>query len=437
MSIVAPTPARETASSAFERTLAILLFLIVVLSTGPFAPGLVDPDRNEFLQQAAVEVLWIGVALLALPRARLDGRVWDPRIAAVAALVFWAALSSLWSGAGASALMKGGAMAFNIFAVFLLSLTLRFETVVDVVVAGLAALAMASVALVIFVPEIGLVQTWQHAGQWSGIFEQKQTLGIVSAMLLYLALMRLVARRDLLWRTLHLVVAATAVACIVGSGSRGGGGLALAATGIGLMANRSRLVRGFAGSVPILAMLVAAALLLTLVVTDSDVLTFAGEDVDLTDRTRIWKHALDWTSGGSLLVGAGLNGFWSRKDVADAFLGGHDWFLDNYHNGYLAVFGDCGLVGVVLLVAMTLALATAGVGSNDAPDSRDKIVSLGFVALFYVINVTETYLLRSTNVASLIFFFFVFRLLSTDCVTPAPKPRSVPAPAPGAATTIP
>ncbi len=416
MTATAPSPAGDAASHAGARVSAFLLFLIIVLSTGSFSPDLVDPSRNEFLQQAAVELLWIGLVGLALPRARLGGRNWDPRVGAVAALVFWAALSTLWSGAGASAFLKGGAMAFNVAAVFLLSLTLRFEDVVDTVVAGLATLVFASIALVVFVPEIGLVQTWQHAGQWSGIFEQKQTLGISAAMLLYLALMRLTARRDRLWRVRHLVVAAAAVACIVGSGSRGGGGLALAASAIGLTADRSRLVRGFAGAVPILAVLTAVLFLTMLAVSDRDVLNFGGEDIDLTDRTRIWKHALDWLSGGNLLVGWGLNGFWSRKDVADAFLGGHDWFLDNYHNGYLAVLGDLGLVGAGLLAAMTLAVVSAGLGSSAAPEFRDKVLSLGFVALFYVINVTETYLLRSTNMASLIFFFFVFRLLSTERV---------------------
>lgn len=432
-----PAPVRETAAHGGARASAVLLFLIVVLSTGSFSPDLVDPSRNEFLQQAAVEVLWIGLVLLALPRARFDGRLWDPRVGAVAALVFWAALSSLWSGAGPSAFLKGGAMAFNVAAVFLLSLTLRFDDVVDVVVAGLATMIFASIALVVFAPEIGLVKTWQHAGQWSGVFEQKQTLGIAAAMLLYLALMRLSAHCDAVWRVGHLVVAAAAIACIVGSGSRGGGGLALAATAIGVMANRSRLVRGFAGAVPILALLTAVSFMTMLVVSDRDVLTFGDEDIDLTDRTRIWKHALDWLSGGNLLVGWGLNGFWSRKDVADAFLGGHDWFLDNYHSGYLAVLGDCGLVGGVLLAATTLAVVAAGVGSSAAPEFRDKVLSLGFVALFYVINVTETYMLRSTNMASLIFFFFVFRLLSTDRVTPAPAPAAVHGPAPGAATTTP
>jgi O-antigen ligase len=406
---------------ARARIAVAMLFVIVLASTGSFSPALVDPSRNDLLQQAVVEALWVGIALLALPVARLETLRFDPRVGAVVAVVFWAALSALWSGAGASALLKGGALAFNVFAVFLLTLTLRFETVVDVVVAGLAALDLVSVALVLLVPDVGLVQTWQHAGQWVGVFEQKQTLGITSAMLLYLALMRFGARADRLWRLRHGAIVVLALACIVGSGSRGGGGLALAASAIGLMAERNRLVRGVAGAVPLVAMAVAGVLLATLVVTDSDVLTVAGEDIDLTDRTRIWKHALDWTSGGNLLVGSGLNGFWSRKDVADAFLGGHDWFLDNYHNGYLAILGDCGLVGVVLFAAMTLALTSVGVGSSEAPDFRDKVLSIGFVALFYVINVTETYLLRSTNVASLIFFFFVFRLFATDDTAPAPE----------------
>ena len=421
-----------------DGALALLLLLIVLLSTGSFSPELIDASRNDLLQQALVEVLWIAVVAIALPRLRLERYAWDPRIGAIAAFVFYGALSSLWSSDGVSAMMKGGAMTFNILAVFLLAAVLRFEVVVGVLVAGLALLDLASLALVILMPDIGLVQTWQHAGQWSGVFEQKQTLGITSAMLLYLTAMRLPARGDLGWRALHLAIAALATACILGSGSRGGGGLALAAAALGFFSDRSRLVRAVAAVTPVLASAVALGLLSMLVVSDRDVLNFGAGDVDLTDRTRIWKHALDWVGGGNLIFGSGLNGFWSRKDVADAFWGGHGWFLDNYHNGYLAVLGDCGLVGVVLLAAVTLSLASAGVGNGLPRETSQKNLSMGFVALFYLINVTETYLLRSTNLAALIFFFFAFRLLSTEAAAPAEgTDENPPAPAPAVGTPLP
>ena len=417
----------ETMRRTSDGLLAVAFFLIVLISTGNFAPGLIDASRNDLLQQAVVEILWVGIVAIALPRLRVDRYVWDPRIGAIVAFVFYAALSSLWSSGGVSAVMKGGAMAFNVLAIFLLTARLRFETLVDLLVAGLAVLDLVSLALVILVPDIGLVQTWQHEGQWSGVFDQKQTLGITSAMLLYLTAMRFPARRDLGWRARHVAIAALAMACIVGSGSRGGGGLALAAAAIGLFSSRSRGVRALAAVTPILASAVAVVFLSMLVVSDRDVLNFGAGDVDLTDRTRIWKHALDGVSGGNLIFGSGLNGFWSRKDVADAFWGGHGWFLDNYHNGYLAILGDCGLVGAVLFAAVTVSLASAGVGAGSAREISQKKLAMGFVALFYLINVTETYLLRSTNVASLIFFFFAFRLLATEAVGPDGHPNEDPA----------
>lgn len=396
-----------------------LFFVVALLSAGNFGPSLVDPDRNDLVQQAVVEVFWIGIVLLALPWARLDRFVWDRRVGAVAALVLWAALTAFWSATPSSSLLKGGALVFNCFAVFLLFSTLRFATVVDLLVAALGLLDLVSVVLVVAVPDVGVVQEWQHQGQWIGVFEQKQTFGILSAILLYLAVMQFAARRERRWRLYHLAVAGLAFVCMLGSGSRGGAALAFGAVMLGLFAGRDRTVGRLAALIPPLALAVSAAFLTMLVVTDREVLTFGDVDVDFTDRTRIWKHALDYLSDGNLLFGSGLNGFWSRKEVADAFLGGHGWFLDNYHDGLLAILGDCGLVGVALFLALTLALATSDFGPAESREHAEKVLSIGFLALFYVIGVTETYVLRSTNLTSLMFFFFVFRLLSADPGPPA------------------
>lgn len=436
MTLAPRADAAADAAPPIVRAIAALFFVVVLLSAGAFSPALVDPDRNDLLQQAVVEVFWVGIVVLALPRARLDAFVWDRRIGAAAALVFWAALSALWSG-DASALLKGGAMAFNVGAVLLLVATLRFWTVVDLLVGALALLEVISLFLVVAVPDVGIVSDWQHAGQWSGLFEQKQTLGITSAILLYLAVMRLQSRRDTPWRLYHGAVAAIAFVCMVGSGSRGGGGLALAAVAIGLFAGRSRAVGRFASLVPVLAAVVAIVFLSMLAVTDRDVLNFGGDDVDLTDRTRIWKHALDYLRDGALVFGSGLNGFWSRKEVADAFIGGHGWYLDNYHNGYLAVVGDCGLIGGALFAGLTLAVSTADFGPAGSREREEKIFSIGFLALFYVINVTETYMLRSTNVTSLMFFFFVFRLFASDPSAPPRVLTGDATPAPTAPTATP
>lgn len=401
-------PTRDPYAPLRRRVAIAGVFLITLFASGPFASGLTGSAGSDVVQQAVVEVVWVAILASSLPVLRLDRWDWDRRIVVVVAFVFWAVLSSTW--AGASSLVKGGVLAVNVAAVFLLAHTQRFEEVVDATVAALFVICAASLVLVVVAPDVAVVDDWQHSGQWSGAFDNKQTLGINSAFLLYLAAMRTGASRRPVAVAYHLAVMAAAIACIVGAGSRGGGVLAVLAVGLGLSSRHARGIERLSALIPLLTLAISTAMIVMLRVSDRDFLSVGDWDVDFTERTKIWKHAIDYLGGGTLWFGSGLNGFWSRKDVADAFLGGHEWFLDNYHNGFLAILGDCGLVGAVLFVVLTALFPVVTAGEEDLHRRSEVTLILGFLALFYVIDMSETYFLRSTNTFSILYFFFVFRL---------------------------
>jgi len=183
---------------------------------------------------------------------------------------------------------------------------------------------------------------------------------------------------------------------------------------LGLGARRSRAIAALTSFVPLATIVVAAALMGTLWITDLAWLQIGPFEIDFTERTKIWKHALDYLDGGSALIGSGLNGFWGRKDVVDAFIGRNVWFLDNFHDGFLAIFVECGAIGLVLLTAVTMAFPSKLPDAEASRAERErKIFILGFLTLYYVINLTETYFLRSTNVVSAVFLYFLFVLFSS------------------------
>lgn len=399
-----------------RRFILFLFFLVVLVSTGSFAPKLVSPSDGAFLQQAFVEVLWIAIIAVAAPRIRSIRFEPDIGLFLVIALVFYAALSALWSGAGAQSLMKAVALSVNVFGVFVLLGVVGFAAMVDTAIAGLFALIAGSLFLVVLFPEIAILETWMHAGQWQGIFDQKQTLGITSAILLFVSAMRWSAQTSAAGRVYHGIVMLAAVICLIGSGSRGGGILAGGAVVLSLMASWNRQAEVLMGWIPAAATLVAAGLYLTLFVTGHDYIPIGDAEIDFTERTQIWKHAIDYMSLGGILFGSGINGFWSRKEVEDMFLGAHGWFLDNFHSGYLAVFTECGLIGAMLFVAVTALLVARSAPSrlmSDANGRRsEQTLVFGFLALIYVINLTETYFLRSTNFISIMSFGFLFHLFA-------------------------
>lgn len=391
-------------------------FTIVIVGVGPFAPGLVGADRSEMLQQLVIEAMWVTIVGVSLPDLRLDRIRWDRRIGLLVALIGYAVLSSLWAipAVGLAAPTKGAVLAFNVFATWVLFATRRWDEIVETTIAALAILDIASVLIVLVRPDIGVLTTWMHAGQWSGVYDHKQTLGIVSAILLYLSATRLQAHTRLLPRAWHALVSITAIVCMIGAGSRGGIVLGVGAVVLGIGAQRSRAVAVLTGFVPLATILVAAALMGTLWITDLEWLQIGPFEIDFTERTKIWKHALDYLDAGSALIGSGLNGFWGRKEVVDAFIGKNVWFLDNFHDGFLAIFVECGAIGMLIFAAMTMAFPSKlpDVAASPAERQRKTFV-FGFLTLYYVINLTETFFLRSTNVVSSVFLYFLFVLFSS------------------------
>ncbi len=402
--------------AAARRIAIAAYFLIVIVGVGPFAPGLVGADRSEMMQQLVIEAMWVTIVAVSLPDLRLDRVRWDRRVGLVAALIGYAVLSSLWAvpAVGLAAPTKGAVLAFNAFATWVLFSTRRWDEIVEATIAALAVLDIASVVVVVLRPDIGVLTTWMHAGQWSGVYDHKQTLGIVSAILLYLSATRFQAH-DRTWpRAWHALVSVTAIVCMIGAGSRGGLLLGVGAAVLGLGARRSRAIAALTSFVPLATILIAAALMTTLWVTDLAWLQIGPFEIDFTERTKIWKHALDYLDAGSALIGSGLNGFWGRKEVVDAFIGKNVWFLDNFHDGFLAIFVECGLIGLLLLAAVTTAFPSKLPDATASRAERErKIFILGFLTLYYVINLTETYFLRSTNVVSAVFLYFLFVLFSS------------------------
>lgn len=408
-----------------RRVVIALYFGVVLLSAGNPAPGLTSGEGGDFLLQGIIEVLWLAIVGLVAPGLRTLRFDLDDGLLMIGGLVFWAALSSSWTGAGGNSTMKAVALAFNVCAVFLTVARLGVATMIETAIAGLFLTSVASIALVIVAPDIAILKTWQHTGQWSGVFDSKQTLGINSAILLFLSALRFFSHRSVWWRLYHVAVMATATTCLLGAGSRGGLVLAGGAVALTLIARWNRQAEVAMAWLPVVAMVVAAAFQFTLWATDLDYLPI-GEGIDFTERTKIWKHTIDYLTPGIVLFGAGINGFWSRKDVEDMFRGANDWFLDNFHCGFLGVFTETGLIGSVMFVVLTGLIVASALQRRPSAGERERnerSLIYGFMALFYLINVTETYFLKSTNFLSMLFFIVAFFLFGRPRIGADAPPR--------------
>ena len=79
------------------------------------------------------------------------------------------------------------------------------------------------------VRETAVDHSWVQDGQWQGVFASKQSRGFLAAYLMFFALCRKLCGDS--WLICGAMFRAAA-ACVIGSGSRGGGALALVSLGL-------------------------------------------------------------------------------------------------------------------------------------------------------------------------------------------------------------
>lgn len=394
--LAAPRDLGRTGQAILRGTLIVN----VIASTSNFHEALLPPSLSA-LQQYIGVLCWVVI----IAAARLIRSAEAPRFGsdtwALVIFYVYAVASVLWTDMSAASVMKSAALAITSLGAFTLATRCRLQDVIYDFNLGLFVLNLASIAVVIVRPDIGIASGWSQVGNWQGVFESKQSLGVLGGMAMFFS--------GYLWLTrgaswLFALSFLAALACTVGSESRGGGGLALLACVCVFVAGRSRNVAKLLAFAPLGIMTIASVMTFYLYATGADAFQIGDSRIDFTERTYIWQHALSYLDQRPLL-GFGINGFWTNGDIYIAFERAHGWVLDNFHSGYVAILTEFGLVGYAMFGICTMLF---GVRLGQAIDSdemeRSRVVALiGFMALAYQIDVTETMFMRSTSsIATLI-----------------------------------
>ena len=390
---------------AARNVMRLSIPLNVLFSTSTFNPE-IWPVTQPFPQQAISLVLW--VLLICASAFVRPVSLSTPGTDTILFIAFYiyAIASVLWTDLLPESLMKSAALAITTFGAYRLATRLGINEIIKAATQGLWFAAIASLYYVIFLPEIGLDHSYFHDGQWQGIFESKQTLGVLGAHLMFFACYRGLSGSGWL---VFLATFLPGVACAAGSESRGGGALAVAACLALLFSRRfDRWTRALAAA-PFVMCLLAMTLIGYMYLTGYAYIYLFGTEIDFTERTFIWQHALSHF-GDAPLFGFGLNGFWTVRKIYDAFEQNHGWVLDNYHNGYIAVLIETGLIGFSLFFLNSFLFAKRIgflIATGSLPRAHCAVI-VGFMALSYQINFTETTFLRSTSFDAVLLVTLVF-----------------------------
>lgn len=143
------------------------------------------------------------------------------------------------------------------------------------------------------------------------------------------------------------------------------------------------------------------------------VLNATGRDMTFTDRTLLWTDVLHNAEKNPVL-GVGFGAFWVGHIGYDMYPLPNwsqktpGWRPGEGHNGYIDVYVDLGVVGVVLVL---IVIGSAFTGALDDLQSQFELGSLRLVLLLGIImnNVTESSLLNGTQS-----LWFVFLLVAVN-----------------------
>jgi exopolysaccharide production protein ExoQ len=402
--MIVPRTANSLATWAIRAT----LLAIILLSVGNFV-GSINETLTQglpYLQQSLGLTFWVLVlyASCFIPPVLRVGRT--PDMVVAFAFFGFVVLSVAWSNHSGDSVMKFFALLITTIGVSRLACRMSLDAIVGCTIVGLSILLVMSLVFVLLFPDIGVATGWMQEGLWQGVFDSKQSLGLSGALLMFLACHNALRRGGTIQ---FLVLFGLGATCVIGSGSRGAGVLALAAIASCYLSRRSPRFQTLLAFGPIAMTIVASALMAYIVSTGHDYVPWFDSQLDFTNRTQIWEYALRHLSDRALF-GFGLNGFWTTPQFYFGFLHEHDWVLDNYHSGYVAILTETGIIGMTLfaLCALLFGFRMSWLRMNRLIPQADYNLIVGYVNLMFLINFSETLFLRSTDFSeALLVVFFI------------------------------
>jgi exopolysaccharide production protein ExoQ len=398
----------RTANSLATWAIRATLLAIILLSVGNFV-GSINATLTQglpYLQQSLGLTFWVLVlyASCFIPPVLRVGRT--PDMVVAIAFFGFVVLSVAWSNHSSDSVMKFFALLITTIGVSRLACRMSLDAIVGCTIVGLSILLVMSLVFVLLFPDIGVATGWLQEGLWQGVFDSKQSLGLSGALLMFLACHNALRRGGTIQ---FLVLFGLGATCVIGSGSRGAGVLALAAIASCYLSRRSPRFQTLLAFGPIAMTIVASALMAYIVSTGHDYVPWFDSQLDFTNRTQIWEYALRHLSDRALF-GFGLNGFWTTPQFYFGFLHEHDWVLDNYHSGYVAILTETGIIGMTLfaLCALLFGFRMSWLRTNRLIPQADYDLIVGYVNIMFLINFSETLFLRSTDFSeALLVVFFI------------------------------
>ncbi|MEE9329973.1 MAG: O-antigen ligase family protein [Parvularculaceae bacterium] len=328
-------------------------------------------------------------------------------------------ISTLWSGAPLQSLRYGILIALMLIICAWTAARLTHRQIVVAVLISGAILGLMSIAN----PDIGYSPGIQGGMAMSGVFPQKNVLGMRMLVLIMASLTILVAKGYALrWKLLGAAVLLPAFYLLVGSKSATSllllgatGGLILFLSMVWRPAVKVRGLRGAIVAAAVIATSLGGLVLANVYQVDpvEEVLDRLGKNKTLTGRTDIWLVA-ETVIDEHPFLGVGAGAFWRREENAATKITAMFQVKDYtffFHNAYYEVRVHLGVLGVGLFVLTCFLAYRQLIGHWLARQRTTDPFFLAIAAILLVRMVTESEMFMVFLMNPMLFWTGVFLAL--------------------------
>lgn len=307
-----------------------------------------------------------------------------------------AVVSALWSADSILTLRSSMTLLFtNIFAIYL-TMRYSFKEQLQLLAWALGIAALLSLLFVIVPPYYGIEINETHAGAWRGIYHQKNALGRYMSLSAVVFLLLAFSSSRYVW----LLWVGFGISSSLLMFSTAKSALVTFLTILVLLPICKALRWHYGLRIPFLiALVLISGVVVTFVFTDvGTVLGILGKDTTLTGRTQLWYLLLNMGTQHPWL-GYGYNGFWLGWDGPSALIWSSLlWQPRHAHNGFIQLWLDLGLIGVLLFSLSFIQASLKAVAWVRSTKTLEGFWPLIFLAWMSLSNVSDSMLLASNNI---------------------------------------
>jgi exopolysaccharide production protein ExoQ len=389
---------------------------VLVLSTTAFVNLFPGEQGLEYVEQGLLfsQIIWsiLYILMLFFVRKKIIEFVrlmWQNKFLVL--LMGWACLSGLWS-------IDRGVTIRHLIALLLTSLfgiylAVRYDLreQLRVVSIALGIVIVASIGACLAFPSYGIRSEESSTGPaWQGVLSHKNTLArlaVLAALILALYFMKRVRRATvliaivLLFFLVILTQSKTSLVYFI---------MAMLAF---------PLVRAFQKNPAKRRKIIAFALLIvsglaTWTYYNWESFTYSlGKDPELTGRVALWGLSMTWIAEKPFL-GYGFDAFWSNYyGPAADFRVASGWLVAPHaHNGFINLWLDLGLIGVLLFVFGFVISYRKAVGLAKTTKIVEGIWPITFLTFLFVYSLTEIDFMVRNSLFWILYVSMVFGLRS-------------------------